>query len=671
MLEQALKKTVEEISNLLSYGICLDELSRLIYSSDASMIKAKPAGVIHIKDINEISAVVKILHKNGIPFTARGAGTNLSGGATNSKGGFIINLAPCSKIHQIDTENEIAVVEPGVVNMDLQNELKKFDFFYPPDPASQKVSTIGGNIAENAGGPRCIKYGVTLNNVYAVEVVLPDGSECFFSVDDYGPELINLFIGSEGTLGIIKKAYLKILPLPKFSAAIYAEFKTLEDAMKCVEDIISAGIIPSAVEGLDRMTAELVLNKDMDKNIEGILIIEVDSHDKNDLLKQKDEVENIVKKNAVLVKFSDSKEEIEELFRIRKDAYPSLAKIANNIIVEDGCVPRSMLSQAVKEIKKIISDSAIKATLVFHAGDGNIHPNLTFDERNIKDANKIRKIAASILEVYLKYNGSVSAEHGIGVEKRGYVALQHDKSVIEILRGIKSSIDEKNLSNPYKKIPLTTEIPKKVKRKLSSEPEDIREIKNEIEKRYKEKKASVIRGNLTYLKDTHGLEELSSKGLKRILDFDKKNMILIAESGISIAALNEFLRDEGFMTIPSQQTLGGFVSQGLWKEIRDLIISLDVILSDGRILHLGSKNIKDTSIYEIMRVFIGSRGTLGFITSVAIKIFKGKGSIKLTEKKLIKNITPIHLKIKKVFDPENLFNPFMMEDMYLKNETHQ
>ncbi|MGC8867775.1 MAG: FAD-binding oxidoreductase, partial [Elusimicrobiales bacterium] len=362
-----MEKAKEEILKICR--VSCDELSNLIYSSDASMIKAKPAGVIHINDIDEISAVVRILYKNGVSFTPRCAGTNLSGGATNSKGGFIINLAQCRKIHQIDTQKQIAVVEPGVVNIHLQKELERFGFFYPPDPASQKVSTIGGNIGENAGGPRCIKYGVTLNNVHSLEIVLPDGTESFFSVDDYGPELINLFIGSEGTLGIIKKAYLKIFPIPSFSGVIYAEFHTLEDAMKSVEDIISSGIIPAAIEGLDRMTAELVLKKELDKKIEGMLIIEIDAYDKDEFLKQKQDIENIVNKRAVLIKFSDVKEEIEELFRIRKDAYPSLAKIANNILVEDGCVPRSVLSQAVKEIKEIISENGLKATLVFHAGD--------------------------------------------------------------------------------------------------------------------------------------------------------------------------------------------------------------------------------------------------------------------------------------------------------------
>lgn len=664
LLQNILKAEKELIEFLPPERVRVDELSRVLYSYDASMIKAKPYGVIDIKSIDEVSPVLKILYKYSVPFTPRCAGTNLSGGAINQKGGFVINLAGCDKIHQIDTQKGIAVVEPGVVNLKLQDELEKFGYFYPPDPASQKVSTIGGNIAENAGGPRCIKYGVTLNNVIRLDVVLPDGMEFTFSIDDWGPELINLFIGSEGTLGIIKKAYLKILPLPKFRAVIYAEFQSLEKTMESVEKIISSGIIPSAIESVDKTTLQLTSSGIIKENVEGILIIEIDGNNLDEIINQKKIIENILSYYALKIEFSDKKDKMEELFRIRKEAYPSLAKIANNVLVEDGCVPRSNLTKTVKEIQKILSEKNLRATLVFHAGDGNIHPNIIFDERDVKDTNRIRKIAHEILDIYLKYGGTVSAEHGVGVEKRGYVSLQYEKDIIDILRKIKNGIDKKNISNPDKKIPLSTEIPKPSRKKQHILNPEIKELKKEIEKRYNSHIKSIIIGTASTIKNTYNYEVLSSSNFKKLIELDTKNMTLTVGAGIEVKVLDKFLQSEGFKTFNIEGSLGGFVSRGQFKEIRDIILGMQVILSNGTILNLGSKNMKDTSIYEIMRMFIGSMGTLGFITELTIKLYKGDSNLTLTTKRLNKNITPIHKELKNIFDPFNLFNPFLIKEIY-------
>lgn len=657
ILKDEIRKLIPEID------FQTDNLYKELYSYDASMIKAKPSGVIHISDIENISKVLKVLYKYSIPFTPRGAGTNLTGGATNQKGGVVINLAGCQKIHQIDTLRGIAKVEPGVINLKLQHELEKFNFFYPPDPASQSVSTIGGNIAENSGGPRCLKYGVTLNNVHAIEVVLPNGEEIYLSVDDKGPELINLFIGSEGTLGIIKTAYLKIIPKPNFKTAIYCEFSSLEDTMQTVEEIIRNGFIPSALEAVDKLTLQLTTDQ-INSSSEGALIIELDANTNEELQSQIEGVESIVKKYALKIKKSSKKDEIDELFRIRKEAYPSLARIANNVLVEDGCVPLSNLTKAVKEIQQVLVEENLKATLVFHAGDGNIHPNIVFDERDIKEANRIRKVAYRILEIYLKHNGTISAEHGIGVEKRAFVAAQYDETVLSIVREIKSSIDEKNISNPDKKIPLSSDVPKIKNKRVPYIDSNTLMIKKEIEKRYTSNTKTAIVGITPFIEKENGFKKLSSSNLKDIVDFDRKNLLLIVESGMNMKVLNEFLQNEGFKTIPYNGSIGSFISKGEFLEIRNILLMLEVILSDGRILSLGSKNMKDTSIYEIMRLFIGSQGSLGFITKVGLRIFKGENEIKLTPKKMNNNITSIHKKIKTIFDPKNLFNPFLTKELY-------
>ena len=668
-----LDKALLEISDIVGFNnISVDEAAKLLYSYDASMIRAKPSAVIHIKDIEHISPVVKILYNYSIPYTPRLAGTNLSGGATNQKGGVIINLSGCNRIRQIDTKKKIAVVEPGVVNIKLQEELKKFGYFFAPDPASQKVSTIGGNISENAGGPKCLKYGVTSNNVVRLDVVLPDGSEANFSVDDYGPQIMSLFCGSEGTLGIIKKAYLKILPLPKFFITIYAEFKSLEDSMLAVTEIIKKGIIPSALEVVDRTSIEAEGNiSEIKSQTEALLITEIDSENYENIQNEKDKIIKILSLNSALeIKYSDDNTISEKLWKIRKEAYPSLARIANNIVVEDGCVPRTKLVSTVAAIKKILKDNNLTAGIVFHAGDGNIHPNIIFDERDIRETNRIRKVAKEILMEYIKADGTISAEHGVGVEKRGYLIYQHSKETINILRKIKESIDEKNLSNPYKKIPLIDET-KRTKIKKSNISLKIQSIIEEVKKRYSRKTPSVICGFGEILKKIQiNIEPLYINNADQILDFDKNNMTIKVEAGIKINKLLNFLESENFtIAFPpstSQSTIGSIIARNDFIEIRDNIIAMDIILPDGSYASFGSKAIKDNSTYDVTKLMIGSLGTLSIIATVTLKLFKKGVSFNFTKTTNTLNITPIHIKIKKAFDPENLFNPFLTEEIYGK-----
>jgi len=666
-----LEKAIFEISEIVGASdINTDEISNLLYSYDASMVRAKPSAVIHIKDIEKISPVVKILHKYSIPYTPRLSGTNLSGGATNQKGGVIINLSPSNRIRQIDTINQIAVVEPGVVNINLQNELKKFGFFFAPDPASQNVSTIGGNISENAGGPRCLKYGVTSNNILKLDVVLPDGNEATFALDDYGPQIMSLFCASEGTLGIIKKAYLKILPLPKFFLTIYSEFRSLEESMSAVADVIKKGIIPRALEVVDRISIEAAgKSNEINKETEALLIAEMDSNSSDEINKEMDSITKIFKlNNSLEIKYSDDPLVSEKLWKIRKDAYPSLAKIATNVLVEDGCVPRTKLVSTVKKIKEILNKNAVKAGLIFHAGDGNIHPNIVFDERDVKETNRIRKIAKEILKEYIKEDGTISAEHGVGVEKRGFIALQHSKETINLLRKIKNNLDEKNISNPYKKIPFNNEL-SEIKTKESKLSENMKFLISEIKKRYQQKIPSAIAGNGSFLKEIpQNIKTIDTKDIKGIIDFDRDNMTITVESGVSDTNLLSFLNSEGYKAYlqDSNSTIGSIIARNDFIEIRNTLLSMEIILSDGTLVKFGSKVIKDNSTYDVTKLMLGSRGTLGIIASVTLKIFKDIKSLKFTHPKNIINITPFHIKIKKAFDPDNLFNPFLTEKIYGK-----
>lgn len=669
------EKALDELKELLGpQNINTDELNRAIYSYDASMIKAKPYGVIHIKKIEDISKVLKILYKYRIPYTPRLAGTNLTGGATNSKGGFVINLASLNKIHQIDTINNIAVVEPGVVNQQLQNELKKFGYFYAPDPASQKVSTIGGNIAENAGGPKCLKYGVTSNNVVKLEVVLPDGSEHSYSIYDKGPQLMNLFLQSEGTLGIVKKAYLKIIPLPKYEMTVYAEFKDLNQSVKSVNEIISKGIIPQSLEIVDKLTIDIVKEQTPDIKIspdtQALLLIDLSSNSESEILYEKKEIITILNGNsATEIKYTDNHNEREHLWKIRKEGYPSLARISTNILVEDGAVPRPKLIEAVTRIKEILSKYELKAGLLFHAGDGNIHPNIIFDERDKKLTAKVRKASHEILKTYIELGGTVSAEHGVGVEKRAALLWQYDKETINLFKSIKNKIDPYSISNPDKKLPVRTDL-NKIKRPELPLSDNAKLLIKEIKEKYDRKTKTYITTCQTKIKEKTGdCYIIRLNYLNKVLDFDKENLTITVESGITIKEFKNFLISQNFdIDIPDiSGSLAGMIAANSYIPVRDLLLSMDIILPDSTLIRLGGKNVKDVSGYDLIKMMIGSMGTLGIILSVTLKIKKYK---KPNEKQsyvlpeLLPNKTPLHRKIKEVFDPLNLFNPFYYKELY-------
>lgn len=664
----------ERIADIIGKeNITDEEIELKTYSYDASLSRAMPIAVIHLNDIENISPVVKILYENDIPYTARAAGTNLCGAAVNLKGGVILNLSRLNKIHQIDTDKRLAVVEPGLVNLKLQEELEKFGFFYPPDPASQKVSTIGGNIAQNAGGPLCLKYGVTANNVVKLEVIMPDGTEKKFSIYDNGPDISGLICQSEGTLGIVKKAWLKILPIPKFTKTISACFENIEDSMNSVIDIVKSGILPRAVEEIDRMSIDSAnenLKLDIPNKTDSLLIIELDSNSKEEIESQYKEIENILKNNkALTINSASKKEEIEKLWKIRKESYPALARISPNVFVEDGCVPRPKLVEAVKGIKEILNLYKLKAGLIFHAGDGNIHPNIIFDERDLEETKRVKKAGEEILKLCIKLGGTISGEHGIGVEKRKAMNWLYNMETLNLFSNIKKEIDIKNLLNPDKKIPISHGQIQKIERQEIPLSDNAKKILMELKVRYNTKqKTQISQSNKEPQKNN--LQILSSQSLNRILDLDRDNMTITLESGVKIKDLKNILKKDGFdIELPENEndTLGSIIATKKYINLKDLIISMDLSLYNGDLIRYGSKAIKDVSGYNIVRLILGSMGAFAFILSATLKIKSSKNNAcDKIEKFEIKTDNIFYdetiLQIKKAFDPENYLNPWILEN---------
>ena len=648
-----------------------DEAEILMYSYDAGMAKARPEVVIRFTAAAQVAPVVKILHKAAIPFVPRLAGTNLSGGTIALKGGAILNLSALKKIHRIDTENRVAVVEPGVVNLELQNALAPFGFFYAPDPASQKVSTIGGNIGENAGGPQCLKYGVTCDNVEKLEVVTPEGEVKTWSYRDPGPDLMSLIIGSEGTLGIVTRAWLKIIKKPKYTTTSAAAFDSLDNAMLAVTKIISAGILPRALEAMDSVSIKAAggnLKFSLPAGTKALLIIELDGKDQPLIQKTAGRVEAICSQNsASYFKAAESEEERAALWEMRKGAYPAMARLAPNVLVEDGAVPRPKLPQALKEIREILAGYKLTAGLLFHAGDGNLHPNIIFDGRDIQEVKRVKKAGYEILKACIRLGGTISGEHGIGVEKRVAMAWLYDTKTLNFFKSLKTAFDPAGLSNPDKILPVSVDNRHKIPAEGASLSAGAKTVLDELRLRAKDGIKTMILGlgtKINYSAAAQDARPLELKNLDKILDLDRENLTVKIEAGIKISELKKQLKEQGFsLAIPGLKgSLGGNIASKTFPDMRGLLLSLDLAMADGAALFLGGKTIKNVAGYDAVKLFCGSLGAYGVILSATLKISINDEREPDPEDPIaVFEPRDYHRRLKKALDPANLLNPWIYE----------
>ncbi len=454
MLKQSF---IKELAKIVGRDDVLSDLKDLIaYSYDATPRQEMPEVIVFPRGTAEVSAVMKAAHREKIPVVARGAGTNLSGGTIPIKGGIILETSRMNRILEIDTANRRTVVEPGVVNLDLQNALAPLGFFYPPDPASQKSSTLGGNIGENAGGPLCLRYGVTSKYVCGIEVVLADGEVVNFGdyVDDPpGYDLRGLFIGSEGILGVATKLILHIIPKPEASRMMLAVFDTLEDAGQTVSDIIRLGIIPQALELLDKTMCWVIeqsVSAGYPTDAAGLLLILVAGL-ADTLDKQVKEISEICQRNKVReVRIAQTSAERDALWKGRQGAFGAVARICPPYSVNDGTVPRDKLAQALHKVGEIAQKYHLIIANVAHAGDGNLHPLVLFDAKKPEERAAAKKAGEEILDACIALGGTITGEHGIGLEKQRFLKKAMDPAAIEIMKKIKDVLDPRHILNPGK-----------------------------------------------------------------------------------------------------------------------------------------------------------------------------------------------------------------------------
>lgn len=651
-------KVINQICSIVGKeNVNSDEASLLVHAYDCSLSRTRPDLVVSINQVSQVAPIIKLLYDNKIPFVPRASATNHAGSCCALQGGVVLNLSPLKKIIQINTQERYAVVEPGVITAELQKELNKLGFFYAPDPASERICTLGGNLAQNASGARCLKYGGTVDHVLEAKVVLPTGEEIFLSRQDQGPDWIGLICGSEGTLGIVTQIKVKILPLSEHIRTCLVTFRSLEECVQTVTDLTAVGIIPRCVEAMDQVTIQAIekfSNAGYPIDAKALLILELDGELAN-IKKDIEVLEQLCKKNnSQQFLIANNEEARFKLWVGRKSAYASMACLAPNVMVGDGTVPRSELPKALKKVREYLDEQKIYASLLFHAGDGNFHPHIIFDERNKLEVQKANQAIKKILQICIECGGTVSGEHGIGVEKRRAMAFQYTKDTLQLFCTIKKAIDSQDIANPLKLIPFN------FNEKARSEEcldERINVIVERIKKRKDLKIPCVIVGNNTKLKTTkHNL--ISTVSLNKIIDIDLVNYTATVEAGVSLDELQQELnKRKVFCKLPSGKgSVGGTFASGCVFDFLSSVTGIEAILPDGSVVKYGGKVMKNAAGYNLARLMFGSKGNFGVITSITFKLYAKE--IFVVEKDFDNQVaeTILYTKIKHALDKDNLFN---------------
>ncbi len=418
-----------------------------------------PLAVALPENTDQVQRIVCIAQKLNVPIVPRGAGTGLSGGAVPHPDGLVLSFGKMDKILDIDLKNRCATVQPGVRNLHVSDQTRPFGLYFAPDPSSQIACSIGGNVAENAGGLHCLKYGLTVNNILGLKVILSNGKLVEIggkSLDNNGFNLLSLFIGSEGLLGITVEITVKLLPVPTEEKVLLAGFDKVSDAAMCVSDIISAGILPAGLEMMDQFTlqaAEDYAHCGYPKHCKAILLCEVDGV-REEVVEQMIQVEKIAQaNNATFLKQSNSDEERQKLWLGRKSAFPAIGKLAPDYYCMDGTIPRRHLSTVLEKIQKLSEDYELPVANVFHAGDGNLHPLILFDSGIEGSLERVEELGGKILQLCIDCGGTISGEHGIGIEKIGQMCGQFNAHELKQFHKVKKAIDPFIIFNPEKAIP--------------------------------------------------------------------------------------------------------------------------------------------------------------------------------------------------------------------------
>ena len=619
-------------------AILTNPIELIPYEVDGSLGLGEVQGVLLPRNTGELAGIIRWAAERGIPLIARGAGTGLSGGAVAPQGGVMVSLARMKAVLELDEAGRSVVVQPGIVHLNLDEYVKTKGLYYPPDPASGRACTIGGNLGENAGGPHCFKYGVTTNYVLGLEAVLADGRILHtggraFDYPEY--DLTGLLVGSEGTLGIITEAQLRLMRNVPGIKTLMAIFDSVEIAGQAVSAVISRGLVPGTLEMMDKTMIGIVENyvhAGLPVDAEALLIIEADGHPASLEPQMAEIVEVMKEQGARELRLAQNQAERDKIWFARKSAFGAIAQISPAYLIVDGTVPRSKLAKALSEINRICTSHDLRVGYVFHAGDGNLHPLILFNPQDADMVRRVHEAGQEVMELCVAIGGTITGEHGIGSEKRQYMRLMFNEDELRVMQDIKDVFDPRNLMNPGKIVPdlaapqaVPVVQPHPAVEASAYAPRHLKDAADAVRSWHAASRSVRVRGGGTksgLLPPADVL--LSTRELCGIQAYELNDLFVTVGAGSPLAELQaQLARDKVWTPLVSpwpEATVGGMVAANFnaplrmrYGAIRDLILAMTVVMPDGRVIRAGKPVVKNVAGYDLAKLQIGAYGSLGLI----------------------------------------------------------
>jgi glycolate oxidase subunit GlcD len=664
MLQETALTTLKTL--LSPQQVFIDDTALIAYEADGGLDRGRPDGVVFPRDAAEVARLVRWAAEHGVALVARGAGTGLSGGAVADRGGLIVAFSQMNAILEIDAEGRRALVEPAVINLALDERVRSYGLYFPPDPASQRVSTIGGNVAENSGGPHCFKYGVMTNYLMSLDVVLADGRmlrlggpACDYPLSD----LCGLLCGSEGTLALVTAIGVRLLRYPPGVRTLLVTFDGVEQAGQAVSAVIAAGLVPATMEMMDRQIIHMVepfAHAGLPLEAGAALIIEVDGYPAS-LDEQMEEIARILLEYGGRdLRLARDEEERARIWLARKSAAGAVTRLAPSYYTVDITVPRSRLAEMLEKVNAICQRYGLRTGHVFHAGDGNLHPMLLIpDPEDAALLERIRRAGREIVSECVALNGSLTGEHGVGIEKRDFMPLMHTPAELQAMRDVKEVFDPQHLLNPGKIFPQEPAAAASISVAPSalSTPSSSALVAESAEERYGEqplllpatpqeaaellawlsqkRRPVFITGasrpeDAPFSSPTAAL--LSSAALRGVRTYAPEDLYVTVGAGTPLAEVQAFLaerRQQLALAAPwPEATVGGLVAANVnaplrlrYGALREQVLYATVALADGRLIRTGRPLTKNVAGYDLTKALIGSYGTLGLLSEITLKIW--------------------------------------------------
>jgi D-lactate dehydrogenase (cytochrome) len=641
------------LAGILGDGkLVTNPIELLTYEMDAANDRGLPDAVVFPGSEGDVTRTIRWAKERHLPLVARGAGTGLSGGAVAEHGGLVLSFSRLDRILEFDQAGRRMVIEPGMVNLNLDAYVRQSGLYFPPDPASGRTSTLGGNVAENAGGPHCFKYGVTTNYVTGMHIALADGELVRLggkALDYPEYDFLGLLTGAEGTLGILTQVSLRLLRYPPAVKTMMAAFESVETAGNAVSTIIGRGLIPATMEFMDNKMIRIIedyTQAGLPVEANAALIIEVDGYAQS-LDAQMDEIVEILRSyEATDLRMANSPEERELIWYGRKSAAGAMARLSPAYYLLDGTVPRSCLARTLSEINEVCENLELRVAYVFHAGDGNLHPFILIeDPENAELVERVHQAGCQVMRICVEQSGSITGEHGVGIEKRDFMPLMYNQTDLDAMKDIKGVFDPENLMNPGKIFPEGSSQDERTEDRESSVVTQV-SLSNDgsIEPRTTREAADAIRSCLGSGRGLHlrggGVQsglmhttdcQLSTRGLREIVEYAPQDLYVTVGAGARLEEIQPRLQSDG-MWLPMlspwpEATLGGLLSTNFnaplrmrYGGARDLLLAVQVVLPDGRICRFGRPVVKNVAGYDLPKLFVGAFGTLGLLSEVSLKL---------------------------------------------------